>query len=138
MAIYCAIFSEGSVSHFQFCIQTCFVSLRLISLLFRLLQLQSLGFELLIDLIKSQVRISPFPMVGFHVCQARMWSVTLSLSDQCSRLVVARVCLPTLHVHQHALRRLMMKDTLLEGILIEEDLGSISLSLLLRSGSLMR
>ena len=61
-AQFCLMFSEESILHFQFSIQTYFVSLRLISPLIRL------GLELLIDLMKSNIRISLFPMFDLHFC----------------------------------------------------------------------
>ena len=67
LAIFRLIFSEESFSHFQFSVQTFFLSLSLISPLIRLLWLQSLGLELLIDLTKGNIRISQFPMLNVHI-----------------------------------------------------------------------
>ena len=62
LAISCMIFLEESISQFQFYIQANFVSLSLICPSICLMQLKSLRFKFLIDLLKSKVRISLFPI----------------------------------------------------------------------------
>ena len=70
LAICCLIFSEGSISHLQFSTQVYFSpSLRLIGPIDSPVRsLQSLGLELLIDLIKSNIRIPLFQMLNLHIC----------------------------------------------------------------------
>ena len=54
LAIFCLIFSEDSISQFQFSIQADFVSLSLICPSTCLVWLKSLRFKILIDLLKSK------------------------------------------------------------------------------------
>ena len=62
LAIFCAIFSEESIAHFQFFTQIYLLSLSLISPLIRLVQIQSFRFEFSIDFRKIHIRTCLFPI----------------------------------------------------------------------------
>ena len=68
LVISCMIFLKEPISQFQFSIRVDFSSLSLIFPSTCLLQLKSLRFKLLIDLLKSDVRISLFPIFRLNFC----------------------------------------------------------------------
>ena len=81
LAIPCMIFLEEPVSQFQFSTQTDLVSLNLICPSTCLVQLKSLRFKLLVDLLKSKVGIYLFPVSCVNLSPSL---VQFSLSDRLS------------------------------------------------------